>query len=365
MGDVVKIEIEGKILECPVIVGTENEKAIDISRLRGETGYVTFDNGFVNTASCQSEITYISGEEGILRYRGYSIEDLCENSNFTEVSYLLIYGKLPNADEYATFKRAITRHTMLHEDLSKFYDAFPHTAHPMALLSSMVCSLSTIYQDCLDPANEEDMDLAIIRLMGKIPTIASYAYKKSIGQPFMYPDNSLRYSANFLHMMFSVPSEKYEVDPVIDKALNQLLILHADHEQNCSTSTVRMVGSSQANLFASTAAGICALWGPLHGGANQAVLEMLHKIHLDGNNVQKYIELAKNKNSNFRLMGFGHRVYKNFDPRATLIKKTCDEVLKKLAIKNPLLDIAMQLEEAALNDEYFIERKLFPNVDFY
>jgi len=365
MSEVAKIQLENKTIECPVIEGTEGEKGIDISKLRSETGYVTFDNGYVNTGSCQSAITYISGEEGILRYRGYSIEDLCNNSNFTEVSYLLIYGELPTPEQYEKFKNNITRHTMLHEGLSKFYDAFPHSAHPMALLSSMTCSLSTIYQGELDPNNEQDMDLAIIRLMAKMPTIASYAYKKSIGQPFMYPNNSLRYSANFLHMMFSVPSEMYEVDPVVDKALNQLLILHADHEQNCSTSTVRMVGSSQANLFASTAAGICALWGPLHGGANQAVLEMLTKIHLDGGNVQKYVELAKNKNSNFRLMGFGHRVYKNFDPRATIIKKTCHEVLQKLNIKNPLLDIAMELEEAALNDDYFVERKLFPNVDFY
>ncbi|HNM15052.1 MAG TPA: citrate synthase, partial [bacterium] len=321
--------------------------------------------GYGNTGACHSGITFLDGEKGILRYRGYNIQDLCESSNFQEVSYLLIHGELPSAQQLEEFKRGITRHTMLHESLRKLYDAYPRDAHPMALLSSIVCSLSTFYQDSIDPLNKKHVEISIFRLLAKIPTIAAYAYKKSIGQPFMYPNNSLSYCANFLNMMFAVPAEPYEVDPEIEKALDLLFILHADHEQNCSTSTVRMVGSSQANLFAAISAGICALWGPLHGGANQEVLEMLQEIHNDGGDVKKYVEKAKDKNSTFRLMGFGHRVYKNFDPRATIIKKTCDRVLSKLGVNDPLLDIAHQLEEAALKDPYFIEKKLYPNVDFY
>ncbi|MGE4159286.1 MAG: citrate synthase [Planctomycetota bacterium] len=359
------ITLDGKTIECPVIVGSEGEMGIDVTQLRAKTGAVTIDQGFMNTASCESRITYIDGEKGILRYRGYTIEELCAHSTFTEVAYLLIYGELPTRSQYEKFTFDLTHHTMIHEDLRKFYDAFPHTAHPMALLSAMVCSLSTFYQDSIDPLNPEHARLSILRLLAKIPTIAAYTYKKSIGQPFVYPDNSLRYSSNFMKMMFSVPAEPYVVDPDVDRAMNQLLILHADHEQNCSTSTVRLVGSSQANLFASAAAGICALWGPLHGGANQEVLEMLERIHADGGDVKKYVEMAKSKTSNFKLMGFGHRVYKNYDPRATIIKGSCDKILSKLGIKDPLLDIAKQLEDAALNDSYFIERKLFPNVDFY
>jgi citrate synthase len=349
-------------LELPIIVGTEQEPAIDISVLRAKTGYVVLDPGFVNTASTMSEITFLDGEKGILRYRGIPIEELGENSNFVETSYLLIYGHLPSKDELARFSDQLTRHSLIHEDMKHFFDGYPSTAHPMAILSSMVCSLSAYYPE---PIEKGDVDMAIARLLSKVRTIAAFSYKKSIGQPFIYPQNSLSYCANFMNMMFAVPSEPYEIDPEIVKVLNLLLILHADHEQNCSTSTVRLVGSSKANLFAAVAAGILALWGPLHGGANQEVIEMLETIQRDGGDVQKFVNLAKDKSSNFRLMGFGHRVYKNYDPRARLIKKATDTVLAKLGIRDPLLDVALKLEEAALKDPYFIDKKLYPNVDFY
>jgi citrate synthase len=329
------------------------------------TGYVTLDPAFVNTASTTSAITFLDGEKGVLRYRGIPIEELAEKSTFVEVGYLLIYGKLPNATELARFSGQLTRHSMLHEDMRRFFDGYPGTAHPMAILSSMVLSLSSYYPQALDVKNREETDATIARLMSKMRTIAAYSFKKSIGQPFVYPKNNLSYCANFLNMMFSVPAEPYDIDEDLVKVLNLLLILHADHEQNCSTSTVRMVGSSQANLFAAISAGICALWGPLHGGANEEVLEMLQQIQSDGSGPQKFIDLAKRKDSGFRLMGFGHRVYKNYDPRAKIIKAAADRVIKRLKVSDPLLDIAHHLEEAALTDPYFVERKLYPNVDFY
>ena len=347
------------------MVGSEHEKAVDISRLRSAMGLITLDDGYVNTGSVISGITYLDGEQGILRYRGYPIEQLALRSDFVETSYLLIYGELPNKEQLEYFRNSLRRHTMLHEEMKSFYDGFPRDAHPMAILSSVVGALSTFYQDSLDPRDPRQVEISVHRLMAKLPTIAAYSFKKSIGQPFMYPRNDLDYCANFLHMMFGVPSEPYPIDPDFVEALNLLLIVHADHEQNCSTSTVRMVGSSDANLFASISAGICALWGPLHGGANQACVEMLEHIRADGGNVKKYIELAKKKDSGFRLMGFGHRVYKNYDPRATIIKRTCDKLLAKHHINDPIFDIAQELEQAALHDEYFIERKLYPNVDFY
>ncbi|NUQ73994.1 MAG: citrate synthase [Polyangiaceae bacterium] len=361
------LNVEGKeqSIELPVITGTENEKAIDISSLRSKTGYVCLDPAFVNTASTTSAITFLDGEKGILRYRGIPIEQLGEKSSFVETSYLLIYGKLPNKDELTRFSTLLTRHSMIHEDMKRFFDGYPSTAHPMAILSAMVCSLSSYYPEAIDVNNREQIDITAARLLSKIRTIAAFSYKKSIGQPFVYPHNSLSYCANFLNMMFSVPAEPYDVDEDIVKVLNLLLILHGDHEQNCSTSTVRLVGSSRANLFASIAAGICALWGPLHGGANQEVVEMLQAIQADGGDVTKFVNLAKDKNSNFRLMGFGHRVYKNYDPRARLIKAAADKVLGRRGIKDPLLDIAQRLEEAALKDPYFVDRKLYPNVDFY
>jgi citrate synthase len=319
----------------------------------------------MNTASTRSAITFLDGEKGILRYRGVPIEQLAEQSTFVETSYLVIYGHLPSHSELTNFSTLLTRHSLIHEDMKRFFDGFPSTAHPMAVLSSMVVSLSSFYPDALDVDNKDQIDITVARLMAKLRTIAAFAYKKSIGQPFVYPQNSLSYCANFLNMMFSVPAEPYEPDPDIVKVMNLLLILHADHEQNCSTSTVRLVGSAKANLFASISAGICALWGPLHGGANQEVIEMLELIRADGGKVSKYVDLAKNKDSGFRLMGFGHRVYKNFDPRARIIKEAADKVLGKLGIKDPLLDIAKALEEAALKDSYFVERKLYPNVDFY
>jgi citrate synthase len=319
----------------------------------------------MNTASTASAITFIDGDKGILRYRGIPIEQLGAKSTFVETAYLLIYGHLPNRTELSNFSTLLTRHSLIHEDMKRFYDGFPSTAHPMAILSSMVLSLSSFYPDALDVDNKELTDITIARLLAKLRTIAAFAYKKSIGQPFVYPQNSLSYVANFLNMMFSVPAEPYEVDEDLVKTLNLLLILHADHEQNCSTSTVRLVGSSKANLFATISAGICALWGPLHGGANQEVVEMLETIQRDGGDVSKFVKLAKDKSSGFKLMGFGHRVYKNFDPRAQLIKGHADKVLKKLGVKDQLLDIAMRLEETALKDPYFIERKLYPNVDFY
>ena len=351
--------------ELPVVVGTEQERAVDIGSLRAKTGYVCLDPAFMNTASTTSAITFLDGEQGILRYRGYPIEQLGANSSFVEVCYLVIYGQLPTKTELDKFTTRLTRHSLIHEDMKRFFDGYPSTAHPMAILSSMVCSLSSYYPDALDVQNKAVLDITIARLLAKVPTIAAYSYKKSVGQPFVYPQNHLDYCSNFLNMMFSVPAEPYEVDPDIRDAINLLLILHADHEQNCSTSTVRLVGSAQANLFASIAAGICALWGPLHGGANQEVVEMLEQIRADGGDVQKFVKLAKDKTSTFRLMGFGHRVYKNFDPRAKIIKAAADRVLGKLGIQDPLLDIAKRLEEAALSDPYFVERKLYPNVDFY
>lgn len=365
MTEVAKLELGEKTYELPVVVGSENERGIDVKKLRGESKHICLDYGFGNTGSCKSAITYIDGENGILRYRGIPIEQLAEKSTFVETAYLLIYGHLPTTDELTKFSHTLTHHSLIHEDMLHFYDGYPSTAHPMGILSSMVCSLSSYYPDFLDPTSKEQRDELIGRVISKIRTIAAYSYKKSIGQPVMYPKNDLSYCANFLHMMFAVPSEPYEIDPDIVQIVNQLLILHADHEQNCSTSTVRLVGSSHANLFASIAAGICALWGPLHGGANQAVVEMLKEIHANGGDVKKAIALAKDKSSGFRLMGFGHRVYKNYDPRARIIQKSCEKLLSKKGINDPLLDIAKRLEAAALEDSYFVDRKLYPNVDFY
>jgi citrate synthase len=354
-----KLILEGKEHEFPVTVGSEGEVAVDVSAMRQKTGAITLDPGYGNTGACESAITFIDGEKGILRYRGYPIEELAGNTRFTEVAFLLIYNHLPNKAELDRFRDQLTRHSLIHEDMKKFFEGFSSTAHPMAILSAMVATLSTYYPE------SEDEELNIIRLLAKAKTIAAFSYKKSIGQPFMYPKNDLSYCSNFLHMMFAVPAEPYEVSPVLEEALNLLLILHADHEQNCSTSTVRMVGSSKANLFASISAGICALWGPLHGGANQMVIEMLETIERDGRNYQKYVDLAKDKGSGFKLMGFGHRVYKNFDPRAKILKISCDRVLNHLGIADPLLDIAKSLEDVALRDDFFVERKLYPNVDFY
>ncbi len=351
--------------EAPIIVGSEQEHAIDIGALRAKTGYVTLDPAFMNTASTKSAITFIDGDKGILRYRGIPIEQLAEKSSFIETAYLLIYGTLPTESQLTGWSDKLTRHSLLHEDMKHFFEGFSATAHPMAILSAMVSALSSYYPDSLDPDNVDQRDITIARLVSKVRTIAAFAYKKSIGQPFVYPKNSLSYCANFLNMMFSVPAEDYDIDPEFVSIMNLLLILHADHEQNCSTSTVRMVGSSKANLFATISAGICALWGPLHGGANQEVLEMLTAIHQTGGDVKKYVAMAKDKNSGFKLMGFGHRVYKNFDPRAKIIKTAADKVLSKLGKNDPLLDIAKALEEAALKDSYFVERKLYPNVDFY
>jgi len=344
---------------------TVGEDGFDISDLLKTTGAVTLDAGFVNTASCTSAITYIDGDQGILRYRGYPIEQLAAHSSFLEVSYLLIYGSLPDAQQLIAFEDRMKRHTMLHEDLRRFFDGFPRDAHPMPVLSSAVSALSTFYQDSLDPFDRDQVDLSTVRLLAKVPTIAAYAYKKSVGQPYLYPDNSLSLNDNFLRMTFGVPAEDYQVNPVLSKALDLLLILHADHEQNCSTSTVRLVGSSHANLFASVSAGINALFGPLHGGANQAVLEMLTQIHRSGGGVNTFIRQVKNREDGVKLMGFGHRVYKNYDPRATIVKQTAHEVFDALGINDPLLDIAMRLEEVALSDDFFISRRLYPNVDFY
>jgi citrate synthase len=365
VADRAQMNVNGTSVELPVVVGTEGEKAVDIAQLRSKTGYVTLDPAFMNTASTTSAITYLDGEQGILRYRGIPIEQLGERSTFVETAYLLIYGHLPGRDELMRFSNLLTRHSLLHEDMKRFFDGYPSTAHPMAILSAMVCSLSSFYPEALDVRNTEALDMTIARMLSKTRTIAAFSYKKSIGQPFVYPQNSLSYCANFLNMMFSVPSEPYMIDEEAVRTLNLLLILHADHEQNCSTSTVRLVGSSHANLFASIAAGICALWGPLHGGANQEVMEMLDRIRADGGDVKKFVAMAKDKQSQFRLMGFGHRVYKNYDPRAKIIKAACDRTLARLGVKDSLLEIALQLEEAALSDSYFIERKLYPNVDFY
>jgi citrate synthase len=351
--------------ELPVVRGTEDELGVDISKLRSQTGLVTLDYGFVNTAACESAITYIDGDEGILRYRGIPIEQMAEHGSYLETSYLLIYGELPTREQLDAFRYSIRRHTLLHEDAKRFFDGFPKDAHPMGILSSVVSALSTFYQDSEDPHVADQVQLTIIRLMAKLPTIAAYSYKKSIGQPFLYPNNRLDLIENFLTMMFAVPSEPYQVSPTMVHALKLLLILHADHEQNCSTSTVRLAGSSEANLYASIAAGINALWGPLHGGANQAVIEMLDRIRADGGDIQKYVKMAKDPDNHFRLSGFGHRVYKNYDPRARIIKDMAHKLLDELGRMDELFDLALQLEEIALSDDYFVERKLYPNVDFY
>jgi citrate synthase len=356
---------DGQSIELPVLVGTENEHAIDISKLRPSTGYITMDPGYGNSGSCQSSITFLDGEKGILRYRGIPIEQLAAKASFVEVAYLIMFGKLPNQVELDEFSNGLNSHALIHEDMKNFFSSFSGQAHPMAILSAMVTSLSGYYDEASSRDKGEDVDTNAIRLMSKIRTLAAFSYKKSIGQPFVYPKDSLSYCANFLQMMFAVPARDYEPDPVVVEALNLLLILHADHEQNCSTATVRTVASAHANLYASVSAGILALWGPLHGGANQKVIEMLEMIRADGGNMQKWIDKAKDKNSEFRIMGFGHRVYKNFDPRATVIKSACDKVLAKLGVDDPILDLAKQLEEVALSDEYFIKRKLYPNVDFY
>ncbi|MET7751530.1 citrate synthase [Micromonospora sp. NPDC005367] len=361
----VKLDHPGGQLSMPVRTAVEGPAGIGVSKLLKETGMTTYDPGFVNTAACSSAITYIDGDAGILRYRGYPIEQLAEKSSFLEVSYLLIYGELPTEQQLTEFTEWIRRHSLLHEEMRRFFDGFPREAHPMAVLSSAVSAISTFYQDSLDPFDSEHVEISTVRLMAKVPTIASYAYKKSIGQPLLYPDNSLGYVENFLRLTFGVPAEPYEVDPVVAKVLDMLFILHADHEQNCSTSTVRLVGSSNANLFASVSAGVNALFGPLHGGANQAVLEMLQHIKADGGDVRSFVQKVKDKQDGVKLMGFGHRVYKNYDPRAAIVKKAAQDVLGRMAKPDPLLDIAMQLEEIALADDFFVSRRLYPNVDFY
>jgi len=366
MSEKATIILDGKTFELPVITGTEKEKAIDITKFRDLTGYVTLDSGYKNTGATMSQITFLDGERGILRYRGYPIEQLAEKSSFLEVAYLLVYGSLPTSEEFENFSKKITKHTLVHEDMKRFYEAFPKKAHPMAVLASMLCSLSTFYPESQQTNRPwGEVETTMYRLIAKISTISAWAYKNSIGHPVVYPQNKFNYVENFLNMMFSMPTEQYDIDPVIVQALDKLLILHADHEQNCSASTVRLVGSSHANLYASISAGAIALWGPLHGGANQEVIEMLEKIQQDGGNYKKWVDKAKDKNDPFKLMGFGHRVYKNFDPRAKIIKKACDDVLLKLGINDPILDLAKKLEEVALSDPYFVERKLYPNVDFY
>ncbi|WP_082588512.1 MULTISPECIES: citrate synthase [unclassified Terrabacter] len=359
------LRVADKELTFPGVKAVEGNDGLGVGSLLKETGLVTYDVGFVNTASCKSAITYIDGDAGILRYRGYPISELAEKSTFVEVAYLLIYGELPTPEELTRFEDSIRRHTMLHEDLRAFFNGFPRDAHPMPVLSSAVSALGTFYQDSLDPFDQEQVEISTVRLLAKLPTIAAMAHKKSVGQPYMYPDNSLSFVENFLRMTFGYPVEPYEVDPTVAKALDLLFILHADHEQNCSTSTVRLVGSAHANLFNSVSAGIHALSGPLHGGANQAVLEMLGKLHQSGDDPKKFMEKVKNKEDGVRLMGFGHRVYKNYDPRAAIIKKAADDILEKLGQNDPLLEIAKGLEEIALADDYFVERKLYPNVDFY
>lgn len=366
MSDKAQLIIDGKTYEFPTTEGTEQEKAIDINSLRDSTGYITIDSGYKNTGATKSAITFLDGEEGILRYRGYSIEELAEKATFLEVAYLLIYGELPTQAQYEHFEHEIRTHTLVNEDMRKIFEGFPVNAHPMGVLSSLVSAMSAFYPDSYDDKAPDSTETHIIRLMAKLPTIATWSFKKSQGHPVNYPKNDLDYCSNFLHMMFALPVEEYKVDPVVSKALNKLLILHADHEQNCSTSTVRLVGSSKANIYSSISAGICALWGPLHGGANQEVIEMLEDIKADGGDVAKYVDMAKNaKTSGFRLFGFGHRVYKNFDPRAKIIKKAAYDVLEKLGVNDPVLEIAKGLEEAALNDPYFVSRRLYPNVDFY
>ena len=366
MSETAKLILGDKTYELPVIEGTESEKAIDISKLRDQTGYVTLDIGYKNTGATTSSITFLDGELGILKYRGYPIEQLAEKSSFIEVAYLLIYGELPTQEQLTDFQYQISRHTLVHEDMKKFFDGFPSRSHPMGQLSSLVCSLSAFYPESLKSnQTTEELNLSIIKMLGKMATIVSWIYKKSLGHPYIYPKNKYDYVTNFLHMTFGQRTEEVVIDPVVVSAMNTLLILHADHEQNCSTSTVRIVGSSESNIYASVSAGISALWGPLHGGANQAVIEMLERIKEDGGDTDKWINKAKDKNDPFRLMGFGHRVYKNFDPRAKIIKKACDDILEKLGIDDEVLEIAKKLEEHALKDPYFVERKLYPNVDFY
>ena len=365
MTDTAKVVYQGKTYDLPIIEGSFGEKAIDIGNLRKETGLITFDPGYMSTGSCKSAVTFLDGEKGILLYRGIPIDQLAEKSTFIETSYLLIYGSLPTSQQLAEFNHHITHHSMVHESIKKFYDGFPINSHPMAVCSAVVGSLATFYQNELSVRDDQEVEIAIHRLLAKLPTIAAYSYKKSIGQPLPYPDNSLDYSTNFLKMMFGTPCESYDVDPITAKALEVLLILHADHEQNCSTSSVRLVGSSMCNLFASVSAAIYALWGPLHGGANQAVIEMLETIYNDGGDIKKYVKKAKDPQDSFRLMGFGHRVYKNFDPRSKIIKTMAHNVLENSTKSEPLLEIAIKLEEIALKDEYFIEKKLYPNVDFY
>jgi len=356
------VQFNGKAVTLPVLEGTEGETAIDIEKLRGSTGLITIDPGYANTGSCKSRITFIDGEKGILRYRGYPIEELAQRSTFLEVSWLLLHGELPTVSELSAFGREVTRHSLLHEDFGKFFGALPKDAHPMPVCAAAVGALATFYQQ---PETDQLIQDTIVRLIAKMPTIAAYSYKHSIGQPFIYPLNRLDYASNFLHMMFATPCEAYEVDPVLAKTVDLLLILHADHEQNCSTSTVRMVGSSRANLFASISAGISALWGPLHGGANQQVIEMLEQIAVQEGSAEKFLAKAKDKDDTTRLMGFGHRVYKSYDPRAAILKKACTDVIERVAVSSRLLEIAMRLEEIALRDDYFVSRKLYPNVDFY
>ena len=366
MLDKAELHYKGNVYQLPIVEGSHNEKAIDISRLRGESGLITLDKGFKNTGSTESAITFLNGEEGILKYRGYSIEELADKSSFVEVSYLLIYGELPTNEQLKSFQKEIISHTLVHEDVKSILDGFPSKSHPMGVLSSLVSSLTAFYPMSLDPnRSASEVNGTIIRLLAKLPTLAAWSYKNRMRQPVVYPNNSLDYCSNFIRMMFALPTEEYQTNPVVAKALDKLLILHADHEQNCSASTVRIVGSSHASLYTSVSAGIAALWGPLHGGANQAVIEMLENIRRDGGDVDKYVKRAKDKSDSFRLMGFGHRVYKNFDPRATIIKKAADEVLKELGVDDPVLNIARELEEIALRDEYFIARGLYPNVDFY
>jgi citrate synthase len=361
-----ELHFDGKTYQIPVVEGTQNEQALDMSKLRSESGLITIDRGYKNTGSTESAITFLNGEEGVLQYRGYSIEELAEKSTFIEVAFLLIYGELPTNDQLEMFKESIVKHTLVHEDVKSILDGFPSKSHPMGVLSSLVSSLTAFYPKSLDPNRSvEEVNGTVIRILAKLPTLAAWSYKNRTRQPIIYPKNSLDYCSNFLRMMFALPTEDYNVNPVVSRALDKLLILHADHEQNCSASTVRLVGSSHASLYASISAGIAALWGPLHGGANQAVIEMLEDIRKDGGDISKYIEKAKDKTDPFRLMGFGHRVYKNFDPRATIIKKTADEVLTELGVKDPVLDIAKELETIALSDPYFVERGLYPNVDFY
>ena len=360
-----ELKVNGKLCKLPVIEGTEQELAIDISSLRNETGYITLDDGYANTGSCQSEITFIDGEKGILRYRGIPIEELAEKSTFVEVAHLIIMGKLPSSAELKRFSDLLTQHELLHEGMKHHFEGFPASAHPMAILSSMINAASCFYPELMTSHERDAFDVRAARLLSKVRTIAAFAFRKSRGLPIIYPKPDYKYTANFLHMMFSQPYHDYELKPEEVKALDLIFLLHADHEQNCSTATVRMVASSRADLFASAAAGVCALWGPLHGGANQAVLEMLEEIHRAGDDGSRFIAAAKDKNSGKRLMGFGHRVYKSYDPRAKIIKKACDDVLAKLHVADPLVDIAKHLEEAALKDPYFVERKLYPNVDFY